>query len=46
MDAMTTPPDPAPSRRDPLALYLDKAVPEAWRAVGPPPDWTAGSWSS
>lgn len=35
MDAMTTPPDPAPSRRDPLALYLDKAVPEAWRAVGP-----------
>lgn len=26
--------DAAPARKDPLAFYLDKAVPEAWVAVG------------
>lgn len=25
-----------PDRQDPLAFYLDKAVPDAWRAVGAP----------
>ncbi|PFH06604.1 AhpD family alkylhydroperoxidase [Micrococcaceae bacterium JKS001869] len=31
---MTTADTPAP-RQDPLAFFLDKAVPEAWHAVGP-----------
>lgn len=31
----TTPlPAPLPARHDPLAFYLDKAVPEAWQGVG------------
>ena len=31
---MTAADTPAP-RQDPLAFFLDKAVPEAWHAVGP-----------